>query len=192
MVPNKDSYCEIDPTVVDKWGIPVLRFHFKFSDYEYNQAKHMQETFRAIITEMGGTPMTPMPTAAYGYGIEAGGHIIHEAGTTRMGNDPSTSVLNKNCQAHDARKCSSPTAGRSCRRRTRTDLDHPGARDADSDTSRNSGRAEHCKCSQLPRTQVPRAKALPTSNLQLARGWEFRLEVGPLECLGAWTLEIGC
>jgi choline dehydrogenase-like flavoprotein len=103
MVPNKDTYCEIDPTVVDKWGIPVLRFHFKFGDYEYNQAKHMQETFRAIITEMGGTPMTPMPTAAQGYGIEAGGRIIHEAGVTRMGNDPSTSVLNKYCQAHDCR-----------------------------------------------------------------------------------------
>ena len=103
MVPNKDTYCEIDPTVVDKWGIPVLRFHFKFGDYEYNQARHMQETFRAIITEMGGTPMTPMPTAAQGYGIEAGGRIIHEAGVTRMGNDPSTSVLNKYCQAHDCR-----------------------------------------------------------------------------------------
>ena len=103
MVPNKDTYCEIDPTVVDKWGIPVLRFHFKFSDYEYKQAKHMQETFRSIITEMGGTPMTPMPTAEQGYGIEAGGRIIHEAGVTRMGNDPSTSVLNKYCQAHDCR-----------------------------------------------------------------------------------------
>ena len=103
MVPNKDTYCEIDPAVVDKWGIPVLRFHFKFSDYEYKQAKHMQETFRAIITEMGGTPMTPMPTAEQGYGLEAGGRIIHEAGVTRMGNDPSSSVLNKNCQAHDCR-----------------------------------------------------------------------------------------
>ena len=121
MIPNKDTYCEIDPTVVDKWGIPVLRFHFKFSDYEYKQAKHMQETFRAIITEMGGTPMAPMPTAEQGYGIEAGGRIIHEVGVTRMGNDPSTSVLNKNCQAHDCRRtCSSPTAGRSCRRPTRT------------------------------------------------------------------------
>ena len=103
MVPNKDTYCEIDPAVVDKWGIPVLRFNFKFGDYEYKQAKHMQETFRSIITEMGGTPMTPMPTAEQGYGIEAGGRIIHEAGVTRMGNDPSTSVLNKYCQAHDCR-----------------------------------------------------------------------------------------
>ena len=31
------------------------------------------------------------------------GRIIHEVGVTRMGNDPSTSVLNKNCQAHDVK-----------------------------------------------------------------------------------------
>jgi choline dehydrogenase-like flavoprotein len=110
-IPNKDSYCELDPTVVDKWGIPVLRFHFKWSDYEYKQVKHMQETFRSIITEMGGTPLSPMPTAEQGYGIEAGGRIIHEVGVTRMGNDPSTSVLNKYCQAHDAKNVFVADAG---------------------------------------------------------------------------------
>ena len=103
MIPNADSYCEIDPNVVDKWGIPVLRFHFKWSDYELNQVKHMQETFRAIIQEMGGTPTSPMPTKEEGYGIAAGGRIIHEVGVTRMGSNPSTSVLNKNCQAHDVK-----------------------------------------------------------------------------------------
>jgi choline dehydrogenase-like flavoprotein len=103
MIPNADSYCEIDPTVVDKWGIPVLRFHFKWSDYELKQVKHMQETFRAIIQDMGGTPTSPMPSKEAGYGIAAGGRIIHEVGVTRMGNDPSTSVLNKNCQAHDVK-----------------------------------------------------------------------------------------
>ena len=103
MVPNENSYCEIDPTVVDKWGIPVLRFHFKWSDYEYKQVKHMQETFRAIIHEMGGTPLSPTPTAEDGYGIEPGGRIIHEVGVTRMGNHPRSSVVNKYCQAHDVK-----------------------------------------------------------------------------------------
>ena len=103
MVPNADSYCEIDPTVVDKWGIPVLRFHYKWSDYELNQVKHMQETFRAISQEMGGRPTSPMPTKEDGYGIAPGGRIIHEVGVTRMGSNPSTSVLNRNCQAHDVK-----------------------------------------------------------------------------------------
>ena len=63
----------------------------------------MQETFRAIIHEMGGTPLVAMPTREAGYGLENGGRIIHEVGATRMGNDPSTSVLNRNCQAHDVK-----------------------------------------------------------------------------------------
>jgi choline dehydrogenase-like flavoprotein len=103
MVPNDDTYCEIDPEVVDRWGIPVLRFHFKWTDHEYKQVKHMHETFRAIVAEMGGTPLGPMPPAEEGYGIEPGGRIIHELGCVRMGNDPQTSVLNSNCQAHEVK-----------------------------------------------------------------------------------------
>jgi choline dehydrogenase-like flavoprotein len=38
MVPNKDCYCELDPKVVDQWGIPVLRFNWKWSDHEIKQA----------------------------------------------------------------------------------------------------------------------------------------------------------
>ena len=71
----------------------------------------MQETFRAIITEMGGTPTSKMPTEAEGYGIAPGGRIIHEVGVTRMGNDPSTSALNKYCQAHDAKNVFVADAG---------------------------------------------------------------------------------
>jgi choline dehydrogenase-like flavoprotein len=111
MIPNADSYCELDPTVLDTWGIPVLRFHFKWSDYEINQVRHMQETFRAIIDAMGGTPTSPMPSRELGYGIAPGGRIIHELGVTRMGNDPSSSVLNANCQAHDCRNVFVADAG---------------------------------------------------------------------------------
>jgi choline dehydrogenase-like flavoprotein len=103
MIPNENSYCEIDPAMVDRWGIPVLRFYWKWSDHELKQVKHMQETFRAIIDQMGGTSMSPMPTPEQGYGIEPGGRIIHEVGCVRMGHDPKTSVLNSNCQAHDCR-----------------------------------------------------------------------------------------
>jgi choline dehydrogenase-like flavoprotein len=104
MIPNPDTYCEIDPDVVDEWGIPVLRFHFKWSEYELRQAKDMQETFRQIVEMAGGEYLTKTSIdGQYPYGIEAGGKIIHEVGTARMGSDPNTSVLNSYCQAHDVK-----------------------------------------------------------------------------------------
>jgi choline dehydrogenase-like flavoprotein len=102
-IPNADCYCEIDPTAKDKYGIPVLRFHWKWTDHEINQVKHMQETFRALVTEMGGQVFSAMPTRERGYGIATGGSIIHELGTVRMGRTASTSALNSWCQAWDCR-----------------------------------------------------------------------------------------
>ena len=100
-IAREDNYCEIDPNTVDEWGIPVLRFNYNWSDHEYNQVRHMQETFLNIIDEMGGTPLWDMPSKEDGYGILPPGRIIHEVGTTRMGDDPDSSVLNKYCQTHD-------------------------------------------------------------------------------------------
>ncbi|MEM6378936.1 MAG: GMC family oxidoreductase [Bacteroidota bacterium] len=97
-----DNRCEIDPNTVDQFGIPVLRFDYKWSDYERLQAKHMHQTFEEIFDGMGATPMGNKPGEDQDYGLLAPGQIIHEVGTTRMGNDPKTSVTNKYSQLHDA------------------------------------------------------------------------------------------
>ena len=102
MIARKENYCEIDPTVVDKYGIPVLRFNVKWSDDELLQMKHFQETGNEIIRAMGGEPLWDIPGKEDDYGITRPGQIIHEVGTTRMGKDPKTSVLNEHCQAHEA------------------------------------------------------------------------------------------
>jgi choline dehydrogenase-like flavoprotein len=103
MIPNPDSYCELDPEVVDRWGIPVLRFHWKWGESEILQVRHMQETFRELIETLGGKVLDAMPSAEDGYGISTGGEIIHEVGTTRMGTSPRTSVLNEHGQAHEVK-----------------------------------------------------------------------------------------
>lgn len=97
-----ENRCEIDPNVVDKYGIPVLKFHYEWKDYERLQAKHMVETFDEIIHNMGGEVIGDRPTKEQDYGLTKPGQIIHEVGTTRMGNDPKTSVTNKYAQLHDA------------------------------------------------------------------------------------------
>lgn len=99
-IPMYDNYCEIDPNTVDKYGIPVLRFHYKWTDQEIKQAKHMQDTFEEILTNAGAVLLGEKPGADTLYGLADPGRIIHEVGTTRMGNDPKTSVLNSNSQAH--------------------------------------------------------------------------------------------
>ena len=137
MVPNENCYCEIDPDVKDKWGIPVLRFHWQWSDYERNEARHMRESFRAILETLGGTVALPAARAGGAAGraggaggragaagtaaaadpvddrpvLGAGGGIIHEVGCVRMGDDPRTSVVNRFCQAHDVRNVFSADGG---------------------------------------------------------------------------------
>jgi choline dehydrogenase-like flavoprotein len=99
----ESNYCEIDPNVVDKYGIPVLRFHVKWTDYEVKQAKHMKETFREMMHAMGAVITWGDDGPENSYGLESPGKIIHEAGTVRMGNDPKRSALNKHNQAHECK-----------------------------------------------------------------------------------------
>ena len=61
----------------------------------------MQETFAEVIHNMGGTPLGKMPGKEQDYGLQPPGRIIHEVGTTRMGDNPKTSVTNKFQQLHD-------------------------------------------------------------------------------------------
>ena len=100
-IPRKDNYCEIDPDTKDKWGIPVLKFRYKWSDHEIKQVKHMHDTFEELAYNMGGIALGNKPTKKENYGISAPGEIIHEVGTTRMGNDPYNSVVNKYERLHD-------------------------------------------------------------------------------------------
>ncbi len=102
MIPNEYSYCEIDKDVVDQWGIPVLRFHFKWTDDEILMARHAQETFREIIVASGGQVVRSFGPED-NWGIERGGEVIHEVGTTQMGDDRGRSVLNPWCQAWDCK-----------------------------------------------------------------------------------------
>jgi choline dehydrogenase-like flavoprotein len=101
MIPNENSYCEIDPELKDKWGIPALRFHWKWSDHEIGQVAHMRETFDNVIREMGGKPRAATQDARDF--IKKGGEIIHEVGGTIMGGDAKKSVTNQYGQTWDVK-----------------------------------------------------------------------------------------
>jgi choline dehydrogenase-like flavoprotein len=96
MIPNEDSFCELDATSRDKWGIPVLRFHWKWGDSEVRQAKHMQATFNEVFRLLGGAPDTA-------FEMPAGGSADHEVGGARMGTSPQNSVIDAYNQCWDVK-----------------------------------------------------------------------------------------
>ncbi|MFQ5809806.1 MAG: GMC family oxidoreductase [Armatimonadota bacterium] len=95
VLPRYENYMDLDPEVKDRWGIPVLRFHYQFGDNERKMAEDMaataQEMFEAAGIEVVGVDRE----------ILTEGWSIHELGTARMGDDPKTSVLNQFEQSHD-------------------------------------------------------------------------------------------
>jgi choline dehydrogenase-like flavoprotein len=99
MIPNEDCFAEIDPALKDRFGIPVLRFHWKWSEHEIRQCAHMQKTFAEIIEAMGGRAATPPLPGDQA--IKQGGVIIHEVGGAIMGSEAGKSVTNSYGQSWD-------------------------------------------------------------------------------------------
>jgi choline dehydrogenase-like flavoprotein len=98
MIPNANCYAEIDPDKKDRFGIPVLRFHWAWSDHELNQVAGFQKEMAALVDRLGGKLSTPeAPDKA----ISKGGEIIHEVGTCRMGSNPKDSVTDPFNRAWD-------------------------------------------------------------------------------------------
>lgn len=90
-----ENYVDIDPTVKDRWGIPVLRFHYKFGDNEHKMAADMADSAREMFEQAG------IEIVSLDRKVLTEGWSIHELGTARMGTDPKKSVVNQFQQAHD-------------------------------------------------------------------------------------------
>jgi choline dehydrogenase-like flavoprotein len=91
-----ENFVEIDPKVVDKFGIPVLRITMSWGENEKAMIPDMADTATQMMEAAGAKNIKPftVPDRVPGYGI-------HEMGTARMGTDPKTSVLNQFLQTHD-------------------------------------------------------------------------------------------
>jgi len=97
MLPRHENYCEIDPHLVDAWGIPALRVHCAYSENEKKMLDDMVVSATEMCEAMGATDIKPIKDD------NPPGLVIHETGTARMGRDPKTSVLNPHNQMWDAK-----------------------------------------------------------------------------------------
>ena len=92
-----ENYVDLDPMVKDKWGIPSLRFHYKFGENEHAMAEDMAVTAQEMFDDAG------FQIVHVSKRVLTEGWSIHELGTARMGDDPKESVLNQFEQSHDVK-----------------------------------------------------------------------------------------
>ena len=95
VLPRFENFVQLDPKVKDAWGIPVLNFQCRYSDNEFNMAKHAVDTISEVCRDAGFEVLNGNDK------MFPPGYSIHELGTCRMGDDPKKSVLNKWNQSHD-------------------------------------------------------------------------------------------
>ncbi|MGD0522582.1 MAG: GMC family oxidoreductase [Terracidiphilus sp.] len=95
-IPTTDARVTLDPTVRDKWGMPVARISGNVHPQTYEIGLVQAQRAEAWLKEAGA--VTTLINAGKPTTVSAG---QHQAGTCRMGNDPQGSVVNRNCQLHD-------------------------------------------------------------------------------------------
>lgn len=94
-MPMFDARVQVDPAVKDHWGIPVCRLSGGRHTNDIHVAEFLSSKAEEWLREAGATKTwRNLP----GLGLSGG---QHQAGTCRMGNDPKTSVVNKDCQVHN-------------------------------------------------------------------------------------------
>jgi choline dehydrogenase-like flavoprotein len=91
-----ENYIEIDPNVVDAFGIPVLHIHMKYGENERGMIQDMSDSAAQMMEAAGAKNIRPFSVPD-----RVPGFAIHELGVARMGNDPKKSVLNQFQQTHD-------------------------------------------------------------------------------------------
>lgn len=91
-MPVFESRVKVDPVVKDHWGIPVVRLCERCHPHDTELIALIADKSELLLREAGATETW-----------KGGGpaSAMHQAGTCRMGDDPSTSVTNRYGQLHE-------------------------------------------------------------------------------------------
>ena len=92
-LPTDNCFVSLDDKVKDKWGDPVAKIRVGYHPHDLKVAEYISDKSKKILAEMGGENIYAGISGAPPNNLQAGG--------CRFGNDPKTSVLDKNCKAHE-------------------------------------------------------------------------------------------
>lgn len=92
-LPMADNFVDVEPDVTDRHGLPVARVTFAHHYDDLERSTKLADVGRQLFEAMGADAIDdPM---------SGGTFDVLQSGTCRMGDDPSTSVLDKRCRTHD-------------------------------------------------------------------------------------------
>lgn len=92
-LPNDDCFVSVSDKYKDKYGVPVANIRINSHPQDVKVGKFLAQKALHVMKAMGGKDLYSNISSAPAQNLQGGG--------CRFGNDPKTSVLNKNCQAHE-------------------------------------------------------------------------------------------
>ncbi|HHO68448.1 MAG TPA: GMC family oxidoreductase [Gammaproteobacteria bacterium] len=92
-LPTDDCFVSLDPQEKDKWGTPVARVRIGYHPHDLEVGRYLVERARQVLERMGAIDVEGSASAWPPPNLVAGG--------CRFGDDPATSVLDRDCRAHE-------------------------------------------------------------------------------------------
>ena len=92
-LPTDDCFVALDNEVTDKWGDPVAKVRIGYHDHDLEVGAYLASKAEKLLVALGAKNIDSSVSGYPATNLMAGG--------CRFGNDPKTSVLDKNCQAHE-------------------------------------------------------------------------------------------
>lgn len=92
-LPNDNCFVAIDPTEKDKWGIPVAKVRIAGHEHDLVVGEFLIDKAKEVLKQMGATKIRGKASSTPSANLQAGG--------CRFGDSPETSVLDRDCKAHE-------------------------------------------------------------------------------------------
>ncbi len=97
---HRNNHLDLDPTYKDRFGRPLMRVTFDFTDNDRRLSDHITPLAEEIARGMGGRETSTTTRTGESYDI-APYQTTHNTGGTIMGSTPADSVVNRYLQSWD-------------------------------------------------------------------------------------------
>ncbi|MGF0313350.1 GMC family oxidoreductase [Rhodococcus sp. IEGM1428] len=92
-LPERHNRIVLDQTLTDSSGLPAPRVLYRISDDTRARLRHAVDSMTELHVASGAESTVPVELW-----LDQPGHLL---GTARMGDNPETSVVDRNCESHD-------------------------------------------------------------------------------------------